>query len=90
MASWRRTPSRCKARYQAWLDQQEANGRQFTPEQRWWLDQIAAHIGVNLSVASDDFEYGDFFNRGGAVAAVRAFGQAWAALLDELNAALAA
>jgi len=45
---------------------------------------------VNLSVASDDFEYGDFFNRGGAVAAVRAFGQAWAALLDELNAALAA
>jgi len=45
---------------------------------------------VNLGVAPDDFEYGDFFNRGGPVAAVRAFGQAWPAVLDELNTELAA
>jgi hypothetical protein len=54
------------------------------------LDQIAAHIGVNLSVAPDDLAYGDFFNRGGSFAAARTFGAAWPQLLDELNTALVA
>ena len=62
----------------------------FTTEQRWWLDQIAAHIGVNLSVAPDDLAFGDFFNRGGSFAAARTFGAAWPSLLDELNTALVA
>ena len=83
-------PEQVQARYGRWLAQQEAKGRQFSPEQRWWLDHIAVHIGVNLSVAPDDFEYGDFFNRGGPVAAARAFGRDWPALLDELNTELAA
>ena len=34
-------PEQVQARYQRWLAQQEADGRSFTPEQRWWLDQIA-------------------------------------------------
>ena len=34
-------------------------------EQRWWLDQIAEHIGVNLTMPPDDFDYGEFFDRAG-------------------------
>jgi type I restriction enzyme, R subunit len=83
-------PEQVRARYSQWLAQQEASGRQFTAEQRWWLDQIAAHIGVNLSIAPADFEYGAFFNRGGPVAAARTLGSDWPALLDELNAELVA
>ena len=83
-------PEQVQARYQRWLAQQEANGRQFTPEQRWWLDHIAAHIGVNLSIDPGDLASGDFFNRGGSFAAARTFGVAWPHLLDELNTALVA
>jgi type I restriction enzyme R subunit len=79
-----------QARYQQWLAQQEADNRSFTTEQRWWLDQIAAHTDVNLSVAPDDFAYGDLFNCGGSVAAARAFGPDRPLLLDELNGVLAA
>ena len=58
-------------RYEDWLAAQEAGGRSFSDDQRWWLDQIAAHIGVNLSVSSDDFQYGALFSRGGWIAARR-------------------
>ena len=39
--------------------------RPFGPEQRWWLDRIAAHIGVNLTIAPDDLEDSPFFDKGG-------------------------
>ena len=83
-------PEQVQAHYQRRLAQQEADKRSFTPEQRWWLDQIAAHIGVNLSVAPEDLTYGDFFNRGGSFAAARTFGAAWPHLLEELNTVLVA
>ena len=63
-------------------------GRKFTAEQRWWLDRIAEHIGVNLAMTADDFDYGEFFDRGGRIAARKQFGRGLPALLDELNAAL--
>jgi hypothetical protein len=50
----------------------------------------AQHIGVNLSMTPDDFEYGEFFNRGGPVAAVQALGRDWPTLLEELNTELVA
>lgn len=34
-------------RYEDWLAAQQAAGRDFTAQQRWWLDHIAEHIGVN-------------------------------------------
>ncbi|WP_345326344.1 type I restriction-modification enzyme R subunit C-terminal domain-containing protein [Candidatus Villigracilis proximus] len=67
---------------------QERNGRTFTNEQRWWLDRIAEHIGVNLSVRTDDLSVGEFYNKGGQFAAVRVFGDGLSALLDELNVVL--
>ena len=81
-------PERVQRRYAEWLASQQSEGRTFTPEQRWWLDQVATHIGVNLEIHAEDFNYGEFFNRGGQVAALRAFGPQLKSLLDELNATL--
>ncbi len=78
-------PARVQARYAEWLEAQQAAGHLFTPEQRWWLDQIAVHMGVNLEIRADDFNYGEFFNRGGQVAALRVFGTGLKDLLNELN-----
>jgi type I restriction enzyme R subunit len=83
-------PEHVRARYEQWLERQQANGRVFTPEQRWWLDRIAEQIGVNLSVAPEDFDYGEFFKRGGRLGALRALGTDWTKLLDELNSELTA
>ncbi|MCQ3936440.1 MAG: restriction endonuclease subunit R [Chloroflexi bacterium] len=78
-------PERVQKRYADWLKAQEAEGKTFTPEQRWWLDQVATHIGVNLEIHAEDFNYGEFFNRGGQVGAMRVFGTRLNELLDELN-----
>ena len=78
-------PERVQRRYADWLASQQTEGRTFTPEQRWWLDQVATHIGVNLEIHAEDFNYGEFFNRGGQVAALRTFGPQLKSLLDELN-----
>ena len=81
-------PRLVKQRYESWLADQEAAGRKFTATQRWWLDKIAEHIGVNLAMTADDFDIGEFFDRGGQIAARKQFGRALPALLDELNAVL--
>jgi len=78
-------PERVQRRYADWLAAQEADGRTFTPDQRWWLDQVATHIGVNLEIHAEDFNYGEFFNRGGQVGALRVFGTQLNDLLNELN-----
>ena len=83
-------PELVRERYVNWLAAQEAEGRLFTPEQRWWLDHIAEHIGVNLAIDTRDFDYGDFFDRGGRLAAARTFGTELASLLSELNMTLVA
>ncbi len=69
-------------------EKQQAGGQAFTPEQSWWLDQIAAHIGINLEMEPDDFSTGAFFQRGGQVAALRAFGGELMPVVNELNEAL--
>jgi len=81
-------PAFVQRRYVEWLKAQEVGGRAFTPEQRWWLDQIAAHIGINLEMTAEDFTAGAFFQRGGQVAALRAFGGNLMPVVDELNDAL--
>jgi type I restriction enzyme R subunit len=78
-------PERVQARYADWLAAQQAAGKSFTPEQRWWLDRIAGQIGVNLSVGLDDFDVGEFFSRGGRLGAMRVFGSELQLLIQELN-----
>ncbi len=81
-------PEQVQRRYAGWLAAQEQSGRTFSAEQRWWLDRIAEHIGVNLEVAPEDLDYGEFFNRGGRLGARRALGTDWLALVGEINEAL--
>ena len=78
-------PGLVQQRYEDWLAAQGAEGRAFTEEQRWWLDEIAESIGVNLGVRADDFRYGELFKRGGWPAARRVFGEGLAELVAELN-----
>jgi type I restriction enzyme R subunit len=80
-------PDLVRRRYREWL---AAQRRDFTDEQRWWLDRIAETIGVNLSVTGDDFQVGALFERGGWIAAKRLFGADLPVLLEELNEALVA
>ncbi len=77
-----------EGRYQDWLAAQAAAGRQFGEKERWWLDEIARYIGINVAVSLDDLNYYAFQQRGGQVAAQRLFGMQLPALLDELNTAL--
>ena len=66
-------------------------GRTFTPDQRQWLDRIAAHLVENLSVDRDDFDLiPTLSHEGGWGAANRAFAGALGQMLIELNAAVAA
>ncbi len=61
-------------RYNEWLKSRISPNSTFTPEQRWWLDEIARHISVNLTIEVDDFDAGEFFKRGGRMAFPRVFG----------------
>jgi type I restriction enzyme R subunit len=84
-------PDLVRRRYRDWLAAQVVEEREFTEQQRWWLDRIAEVVGVNLSVTSDDFQAGELFERGGWVAAKKLFGgQVLPALVDELNEVLTA
>jgi type I restriction enzyme R subunit len=81
-------PEQVQRRYADWLAGQEQAGRSFAPEQRWWLDRIAEHIGVNLEIAPEDLDYGEFFNRGGWLGAMRTLGTEWTAVVNAMNASL--
>ena len=81
-------PDVVRARYEDWLAAQEQAGRKFTPEQRWWLDKIAEHIGVNVNISEDELSGSEFFNKGGVFRAREQFGPDLPILLDELNAVL--
>ncbi len=83
-------PEQVRARYEGWLRTQEEAGRTFTNEQKWWLDRIAEQVGVNLVVSVEAFDVGEFYNKGGRIAAMKLFGKELPELLDELNEALVA
>ncbi len=81
-------PERVRARYAEWAQMQEAAGRTFSADQRWWLEQIVETLGVNLSVSEGDLNAGEFFGKGGLIKARQVFGAELPALLDELNVAM--
>jgi type I restriction enzyme R subunit len=71
-----------------WLNTQEKLGKQFTPEQKEWLNMIKEHITTSLSVGIDDFENVPFNQKGGAIKAYQLFGQELDKMLEELNTVL--
>jgi len=81
-------PERVQQRYRQWLAEQEKAGREFSPQQRWWLDEIARHIGINVSIRADDLNYFGFQARGGQLAAEKLFDNELSLLIDEINSRL--
>lgn len=68
-----------------------AAGRQFSPQQRDWLERIRAHLVENLSIDRDDFEWAPVLTRaGGWMAADRVFEGKLGELVESLNEAIAA
>ena len=66
-------------------------GRTFTQEQRQWLDRIREHLTENLSIDRGDFDTMPLLQRpGGWGAANLVFDGQLAALLVDINAAVAA
>lgn len=78
-----------RAKFDAWLELQQSQGKQFTPEQLEWLTMIRDHVATSLSVSAEDFEEVPFNQHGGLLAASRSFGEDFNALLEQLNEVLA-
>jgi type I restriction enzyme R subunit len=83
-------PERVAANFKAWMAQQQAAGRAFTDEQRWWLERMAEHIASNLGIEAEDFGYAPFDQRGGLGRVHQLFGAELPKVIDELNRELVA
>jgi len=83
-------PEKVIANFKAWMAQQQAVGKAFTDEQRWWLEKMAEHIASNLGLEAEDFGYAPFDQRGGLGRVHQLFGAELQRVIDELNRELAA
>jgi type I restriction enzyme R subunit len=77
-------------RYERWLQEQEAAGASFTPEQKQWLDAIKDHLATSLRIEQDDFELGELQRLGGLGRVYMVFGEDLTKIMDDLNERLAA
>ena len=83
-------PERVAANFKAWMAQQQAAGKAFTDEQRWWLEKMAEHIAGSLGIAAEDFDLSPFDQRGGLGRVHQLFGAELPKVIDELNRELVA
>lgn len=83
-------PERVAANFKAWLAQQQAAGKGFTDEQRWWLEKMAEHIASNLGIDAEDFGYAPFDQRGGLGRVHQLFGAELPEVVEALNRELVA
>ena len=72
-------------RFEGWLAMQETAGREFTDEQRWWLEAIRDRIAGNVSAEMRDLQNSPLDQRGGLIAAYDLFGDDLQSIIDELN-----
>jgi type I restriction enzyme R subunit len=72
-------------RYDIWLTEQESAGRNFSAEQRAWLDMVCDHVASSLTIERDDFDGAPFRQHGGIFKASEIFGSDLEPLLEELN-----
>lgn len=78
-------------RFNLWLGREKTAGRNYTAEQLGWLEAIRDHLAANVDLSLRDLqEEPGFADRGGVIAARRAFGERFDAIMDELPAALVA
>ena len=83
-------PERVAASFKAWMAQQQAGGKDFTDEQRWWLEKMAEHIASNLGLETEDFGFAPFDQRGGLGRVHQLFGAELPKVIDQLNRELVA
>lgn len=81
---------RVKERFDNWMAQQQNTGKSFTPEQSDWLRMIRDHVAASWEIVLDDFDDTPFVQQGGLGKARQIFGADLAALLHEINDAVAA
>ena len=72
-------------RFEGWLAMQETAGREFTDEQRWWLEAIRDRIAGNVSAEMRDLQNSPLDQHGGLIAAYDLFGDDLQPIIDELN-----
>ena len=72
-------------RFEGWLAMHEMAGREFTDEQRWWLEAIRDRIAGNVSAEMGDLQSSPLDQRGGLIAAYDLFGDDLQSIIDELN-----
>ncbi|HBA70795.1 MAG TPA: type III restriction endonuclease subunit R, partial [Geobacter sp.] len=77
-------------RFAVWIAKQEASGKGFSDEQRWWLERIRDHVIASLEIGRDDFEFTPFKENGGIGKVYQLFGEELWGMLEELNEVLAA
>ena len=71
--------------FERWLAMQETAGREFTAEQRRWLEDIRDHIAGSVSIEAGDFESVPFNQQGGLMGAYTVFGDELQSIIEELN-----
>ena len=74
-----------RERFDGWLAMQQTAGRDFTDEQKRWLEDIRDHVAGSVSIDMGDFELAPFTQRGGLGKAYELFGEELKGLLEELN-----
>ncbi len=76
------------ARFESWLSDQRAAGREFTAEQQEWLRLIRDHVAASVSIEPEDLEYAPFHDKGGPIKARELFGDELDSVLGQLSEAL--
>ncbi len=79
-----------RARFEAWMAQQETQGRAFTDDQQHWLEMMRDHIATSIEMDMGDFDLAPFAEEGGLGRAAQVFGEDLTRVVNELNEALAA
>jgi type I restriction enzyme, R subunit len=77
-------PETVEERFAEWV-----KAKDFTTEQRRWLEDMRDHVAANLQISAEDFDYEPFAQRGGLGAASRVFGENLTGVINELNGVLA-
>ncbi len=72
-------------RFAGWLAMQETVGREFTNEQRWWLEAIRDRIAGSVSMELNDLQNTPLDQQGGLIAAYNVFGDELPSIIEELN-----
>lgn len=78
-------------RFNLWLGREKKAGREYDVDQTGWLEAIRDHLAANIDLSLRDLqEQPGFVERGGVIAARRAFGDRLNGIIEELPDALVA